>query len=147
MFRTVKVASHTIANKAGVSAAAAATKQLSSTAIVAARSRQIANHFSSSSSSSTSAPSTQQQPNKSIHLQFPSKMPSYGVRKIGAPNTLEYRVYTEVDGKPCSAFHDIPLYANEQQTILNMIVEIPRWTNAKLEVLLTNHLLLFEFNG
>jgi inorganic pyrophosphatase len=26
------------------------------------------------------------------------------------------------------------LYANEQQTILNMVVEIPRWTNAKMEV-------------
>jgi hypothetical protein len=35
---------------------------------------------------------------------------------------------------PVSPFHDIPLYANEQQTILNMVVEIPRWTNAKQEV-------------
>jgi inorganic pyrophosphatase len=58
----------------------------------------------------------------------------YSVRKIGAPNTLEHRVYIEKDGVPISAFHDVPLYANEQQTILNMIVEIPRWTNAKMEV-------------
>lgn len=58
----------------------------------------------------------------------------YTVRKNGAPNTLEHRVYIEKDGFPISAFHDIPLYANEQQTVLNMIVEIPRWTNAKLEV-------------
>lgn len=56
------------------------------------------------------------------------------MRKIGAPNTLEHRIYIEKDGVPVSAFHDIPLYANEQQTVLNMIVEIPRWTNAKLEV-------------
>ena len=58
----------------------------------------------------------------------------YSVRKIGAANTLEHRVYIEKDGQPISPFHDIPLYANQEQTILNMIVEIPRWTNAKLEV-------------
>lgn len=58
----------------------------------------------------------------------------YTVRKNGAPNTLEHRVYIEKDGTPVSSFHDIPLYANEQQTVLNMIVEIPRWTNAKMEV-------------
>lgn len=58
----------------------------------------------------------------------------YAVRKNGAANTLEHRVYIEKDGVPISPFHDIPLYANDQQTVLNMIVEIPRWTNAKLEV-------------
>jgi len=58
----------------------------------------------------------------------------FGIRKIGAPHTLEHRIYVEKDGVPCSPFHDIPLYANEQQTVLNMVVEIPRWTNAKQEV-------------
>jgi inorganic pyrophosphatase len=58
----------------------------------------------------------------------------YTVRKVGAPNTLDHRVYIEKDGVPVSPFHDIPLFANQEQTILNMIVEIPRWTNAKLEV-------------
>lgn len=58
----------------------------------------------------------------------------YTVRKNGAANTLEHRVYIEKDGVPVSPFHDIPLYANDQQTVLNMIVEIPRWTNAKMEV-------------
>lgn len=58
----------------------------------------------------------------------------YSVRKIGAANTLEHRVYIEKDGVPVSPFHDIPLYANQEQTILNMVVEIPRWTNGKLEV-------------
>ncbi|KAB8204448.1 inorganic pyrophosphatase [Aspergillus parasiticus] len=59
---------------------------------------------------------------------------SYTVRKIGQANTLEHRVYIEKDGQPVSPFHDIPLYANEEQTILNMVVEIPRWTNAKQEI-------------
>ena len=63
-----------------------------------------------------------------------SQSPVYTTRKIGAPHTLEHRVYIEKDGVPVSPFHDIPLYANEQQTILNMVVEIPRWTNAKQEV-------------
>src|ERR1700760_1536603 len=58
----------------------------------------------------------------------------YTSRKVGAPYPLEHRVYIEKDGVPISPFHDVPLYANEQQTILNMIVEVPRWTNAKMEV-------------
>jgi inorganic pyrophosphatase len=61
-------------------------------------------------------------------------MADYTVRKIGAPNTLEHRIFIEQNGKPVSPFHDIPLYANPEQTILNMIVEVPRWTNAKMEV-------------
>lgn len=61
-------------------------------------------------------------------------MADYTIRKIGAPNTLEHRIFIEENGKPVSPFHDIPLYANPEQTILNMIVEVPRWTNAKMEV-------------
>ncbi len=58
----------------------------------------------------------------------------FTVRKVAAPNTLEHRVYIERDGVPISPFHDIPLFADSQQTLLNMVVEIPRWTNAKMEV-------------
>lgn len=67
---------------------------------------------------------------KGFHPKAPSQ---YSARKIAAPNTLEHRIYIEKDGVPVSPFHDIPLYANEQQTVLNMIVEVPRWTNAKME--------------
>jgi inorganic pyrophosphatase len=63
-----------------------------------------------------------------------SKGSQYTARKIGAANTLEHRIFIEKDGVPVSPFHDIPLYANEQQTVLNMVVEVPRWTNAKMEV-------------
>ena len=63
----------------------------------------------------------------------------YTARKIAAPNTLEHRIYIEKDGVPVSPFHDIPLYANEQQTVLNMVVEVPRWTNAKMEVRAAPH--------
>ncbi|RSH93641.1 Inorganic pyrophosphatase [Saitozyma podzolica] len=58
----------------------------------------------------------------------------YQTRIIGAANTLEHRVFIEKEGKVVSPFHDIPLFADEQKTILNMVVEVPRWTNAKMEI-------------
>ncbi|KAH8099320.1 inorganic pyrophosphatase [Cristinia sonorae] len=74
---------------------------------------QHANHLSSSSSST---------------------MSQYTPRLIGAPNTLDHRVYIEQNGSVVSPFHDIPLFADQDQIILNMIVEVPRWTNAKMEI-------------
>lgn len=60
---------------------------------------------------------------------------SYKTRQVGAPNTLESLLYIENDkGNVVSPFHDIPLFADEANGILNMVVEIPRWTNAKLEI-------------
>ncbi|KAL2911220.1 Inorganic pyrophosphatase [Polyrhizophydium stewartii] len=63
-------------------------------------------------------------------------MSHYIPRVVGAPNSLEYRVFIEdaATKKVVSPFHDIPLYANAEKTILNMVVEIPRWSNAKLEI-------------
>ncbi|PWN21109.1 pyrophosphatase-domain-containing protein [Microstroma glucosiphilum] len=60
----------------------------------------------------------------------------FKTRQVGAQYTLEYRVYLEntKTGQPASPFHDVPLFANEEKTILNMFVEIPRWTNAKQEI-------------
>lgn len=65
-----------------------------------------------------------------------SSAADYKTRAVGAPNTLDYRVYLEntKTGLPASPFHDVPLFADESKTILNMIVEIPRWTNAKVEI-------------
>lgn len=88
------------------------------------RSQAIAGHFSTSS-----------QDTANMNLYSYSKTPSeYTPRTVGQPHTLDYRCYIEKNGQPVSPFHDIPLYANEQQTILNMVVEIPRWSNAKQEV-------------
>ena len=96
------------------------------------RSSQIARHFSSASSNNSSTNTTRTA--TTTPATATNMASQYKVRKIGAPNTLEHRIYIEKDGVPVSPFHDIPLYANEQQTILNMVVEIPRWTNGKLEV-------------
>ncbi|KAH9947097.1 inorganic pyrophosphatase [Amylocystis lapponica] len=60
--------------------------------------------------------------------------PQYSTRLIGAPNTLEHRVFLEQNGNVVSSFHDIPLFADQSNGILNMIVEVPRWTNAKMEI-------------
>ncbi|KIY46806.1 inorganic diphosphatase [Fistulina hepatica ATCC 64428] len=58
----------------------------------------------------------------------------YSTRLTGAPNTLEHRVYVEQNGNIVSPFHDVPLFADQNSGIFNMIVEIPRWTNAKMEI-------------
>lgn len=58
----------------------------------------------------------------------------YSVVERGAPNTLEYRIFYQQEGKPISPFHDIPLYSDPSLQYVNMVVEIPRWTNAKMEI-------------
>jgi len=63
-----------------------------------------------------------------------STMANFTARVIGEPNTLEYRMFFEKDGKQVSLMHDVPLVANSQAGTYNMIVEIPKGTNAKLEI-------------
>lgn len=55
---------------------------------------------------------------------------------VGAPNTFDYKVYLSDSktGQVQSFFHDLPLHANSDRNVFNMVVEIPRWTNAKLEI-------------
>jgi len=51
----------------------------------------------------------------------------------GSVNTEDYRVYFKDSqtGNVISPFHDIPLKNGEN---FNMVVEIPRWSNAKMEI-------------
>ncbi|XP_029170165.1 inorganic pyrophosphatase isoform X2 [Nylanderia fulva] len=61
----------------------------------------------------------------------------YTTSERGALNSTDYRIFFKNDvGVPISPMHDIPLYADESNKIMNMIVEIPRWTNAKMEICL-----------
>ncbi|XP_039615125.1 inorganic pyrophosphatase 2, mitochondrial [Polypterus senegalus] len=63
------------------------------------------------------------------------KMASYTTEERGRPNTPDYRIYFKnPEGKYISPFHDIPLFAGIEQTVFNMVVEVPRWTNAKMEI-------------
>lgn len=59
---------------------------------------------------------------------------TYTRKVVGTVGSLEYRLYLERNGSPISIWHDIPLYCDDDKKILNMVVEIPRWSNAKLEV-------------
>ncbi|KAJ1977107.1 Inorganic pyrophosphatase [Dimargaris cristalligena] len=58
----------------------------------------------------------------------------YTNRIVGEPNSPDYRLYFEKNGQLVSPYHDIPLFADEESRIFNMVVEIPRWTNAKMEI-------------
>ncbi|XP_069834509.1 inorganic pyrophosphatase 2, mitochondrial isoform X2 [Dendropsophus ebraccatus] len=76
-------------------------------------------------------------------------MQRYSTEERGRPNTAEYRLYFKnEDGKFISPFHDIPLHpgieedhdvpakkskSNWAKNLFNMVVEVPRWTNAKME--------------
>ncbi|KAL7793813.1 inorganic pyrophosphatase [Trichoderma ceciliae] len=56
------------------------------------------------------------------------------LREVGARNTVDWRIWLEQDGNPISFWHDIPLYPDEKNNnIVNFYVEIPRWTDAKIE--------------
>jgi len=55
-------------------------------------------------------------------------------RPVGEANTLEWALYLEENGIPISPFHDIPLWANKEKGIANILIEIPRGTTAKLEI-------------
>lgn len=35
---------------------------------------------------------------------------------------------------PISPLHDIPLFSDAVNNVVNMVVEVPRWTNSKMEV-------------
>ncbi|XP_004922937.1 uncharacterized protein LOC101741235 [Bombyx mori] len=58
----------------------------------------------------------------------------YIVEERGSPYTPDYRVFFKDEGGPISPMHDIPLWADKAQRLVNMVVEVPRWTNAKMEI-------------
>jgi len=53
----------------------------------------------------------------------------------GQENTLEYRLfYKNANGEIISPFHDIPCYVEGMDKVYNAVIEVPRWTNAKMEI-------------
>jgi len=63
---------------------------------------------------------------------------SFSTIERGSPNTEDYRIfYKNASGSIISPFHDIPLNAPQsspESKVFNMVVEVPRWTNAKMEI-------------
>ncbi|XP_075216485.1 inorganic pyrophosphatase Nurf-38 [Lycorma delicatula] len=68
-----------------------------------------------------------------VHSALSRKM-AYQTVERGTPNSEDYRIYFKNEQGPVSPLHDIPLYADPANQIFNMVVEIPRWTNAKMEI-------------
>ncbi|KAK1773774.1 inorganic pyrophosphatase [Copromyces sp. CBS 386.78] len=60
----------------------------------------------------------------------------YTLTKSGQPYTTSHKIYfiRKHDQIPISPFHDIPLFHDKSKRIYNMVVEIPRWSQAKFEV-------------
>ncbi|XP_071439871.1 uncharacterized protein Nurf-38 [Hetaerina americana] len=81
---------------------------------------------------------------KRPYLQFCSSLlrssKMFSTVERGAPNSTDYRLYFRNETGPISPLHDIPLWNDLSKGILNMVVEVPRWTNAKMEISLTETL-------
>ncbi|CDS37611.1 inorganic pyrophosphatase [Echinococcus multilocularis] len=60
-------------------------------------------------------------------------MSTFTTKCFGESNSTEYRMYFFSKHGPISPFHDINLHHDSSNTF-NMVVEIPRWTNAKMEI-------------
>ncbi|XP_021929970.1 inorganic pyrophosphatase isoform X2 [Zootermopsis nevadensis] len=63
-----------------------------------------------------------------------STLAMYQAVERGSPNTTDYRIYFRNASGPISPLHDIPIFADASKKTYNMVVEIPRWTNAKMEI-------------
>nr|KAF6458252.1 inorganic pyrophosphatase 1 [Rousettus aegyptiacus] len=60
-------------------------------------------------------------------------MSGFSSEERAVPFTLEYRVFIKNEnGQYISPFHDIPIYADKD--VFHMVVEVPRWSNAKMEI-------------
>jgi len=58
---------------------------------------------------------------------------SYTSQQCGAKNSLDYKLFIkDAAGNVVSPMHDIPMLASEG--VYNMVVEVPRWSNAKIEI-------------
>lgn len=59
---------------------------------------------------------------------------AYQYKPVGKPETFEYAGYFYQGEQIVSPFHDIPLWVNKAEGVANMIVEIPKGTQPKLEI-------------
>jgi len=64
------------------------------------------------------------------------KCPNIEYIERGARHTENYRIYyaNSDTNTAISPWHDIPLLADAEKKVFHMVVEIPRWSNAKMEI-------------
>lgn len=69
------------------------------------------------------------------HLSTGVSSTNYSSIIKGAKYTPDYRNYLKLpNGDVGSFFHDVPIDFNKLEATLNIVVEIPRWTNGKFEI-------------
>ena len=62
-------------------------------------------------------------------------MSRFRYKPEGTFGSADYRgFFVNSQGQKISAFHEIPLWANETHKIANMVVEISKGTQAKMEI-------------
>jgi len=59
---------------------------------------------------------------------------AYTAEERGTSQTDTYKVFLKDATGPISPFHDIPLVANAAAKTYHAVIEVPRWTNAKMEI-------------
>ncbi|EKE36945.1 hypothetical protein ENUP19_0088G0020 [Entamoeba nuttalli] len=72
-------------------------------------------------------------------MSITSIVPNFGTVRTEPVGTLgkkDYRIYFEQEGKKISPWHKIPAFVSKE--VVNMVCEIPRGTNAKMEISTTN---------
>ncbi|KAG7308076.1 hypothetical protein JYU34_006718 [Plutella xylostella] len=82
--------------------------------------------------------------NNSCSLQrqvlFQSYSSMFVAEERGSAYSPDYRVFFKDECGPISPLHDIPLWADRSAKLVNMVVEVPRWSNAKMEISLSEKL-------
>ena len=62
-------------------------------------------------------------------------MAAYRTEPRGSEFSLEFRqFFRDAEGRLVSPMHDIPLLASQAPPLYHMVVEVPRWSNAKMEI-------------
>jgi len=62
------------------------------------------------------------------------KLTSLSKTVEGTKGTLDFKMFFKLDGKEISPWHDIPLFANKEKTLVHFMCEIPKGSAAKYEI-------------
>jgi inorganic pyrophosphatase len=78
---------------------------------------------------------TEEESNRPTYETKSDFVEKYVLRPVGKPLTKEYRVYLNLNDKLLSPWHDLALYPGSgREPVVHMVVEVPRWWTAKMEV-------------
>lgn len=60
---------------------------------------------------------------------------SYHTETVGSKYSKDFKAYLKLpNGEIGSFFHDLPINMNKREKTVQVVIEIPRWTNAKFEI-------------